>query len=164
MSDEKEPTARELSSLIEALLRATTRSSESDVQRVALRLIETSAGAFASGLLRGRWGGVEVGGVPVDLAAGVLLHLLGLSGVAGPRSQDLNNVAEGALATYFATWGAALGKRMRNGEQVLPVAGTAGISTERQAGEKATTNGVANVAAAASDVQLMEQIRATLAS
>jgi hypothetical protein len=151
----------DVSSLIQQLISETGRQKARDLEHVGLQLAEASAGAFACGLVRGRWGGVEIGGVPLDLGAGVLLHLLGLSGLAGSRSRDLHNLAEGALSTYFATWGATLGKKMRNGEQVLPIPSVFGRVPEQPPADKAT---VSNGSPRAADVQLMELIRNTLSS
>lgn len=108
------------SQLALALVGNATQSKANDGTVVAAQIAEVCGAAFASGFTRGRWGKVELGGVPFDLGAGVLLHLLGWSGVAREQSRDLHHLAEGALATYFATLGASAGKRARQGEQVLP--------------------------------------------
>jgi hypothetical protein len=153
MPEGLEPKTEDLSSLIRALIRGS--GDDRDLRRASRQALAVGASAFAFGLARGRWGGVEIGGVPIDLGAGVLLHLLGLSGVAGSGSDDLHNLAEGALATYFATWGASLGKRMRNGEQILP-----GSGAQRGAAPGKAANGTPP----ASDVQLMELIRSAISS
>ena len=107
-------------SLAKSLVSALSRPEAGQRELVPTQVLEVCAGAFAAGFARGRWGKVEVGGVPVDLGAGVLLHLLALSGVSPEHGKSLHNLAEGALATYFATWGAAAGRRVRLGEELIP--------------------------------------------
>jgi len=119
--------------------------------------LEVCAAAFASGFARGRWGRLEVGGVPVDLGAGVLLHFMAWSGLGGERRQELQHLAEGALATYFATWGATLGKRVREGEQLLPLPG---VVAELASRGRAISNG----SLTEKDSELLQFIRTVVPS
>ncbi len=70
---------------------------------------EVSASAFAFGAIQGRYGAVEVLGVPADLGAAVLLHLAGFVGVAGKASEHLHAFGDGALASFFFTMGRGTG-------------------------------------------------------
>lgn len=70
---------------------------------------EVSAAAFTFGALQGKYGAVEVLGVPADLGGAVLLHLAGFMGVAGKASGHLHAFADGALASFFFTMGRGTG-------------------------------------------------------
>jgi hypothetical protein len=141
------------SSLAQGLIRSLSQSNTASDAELGTQITETCAAAFASGFSRGRWGKVEVGGVPVDLAAGVLLHLVALSGLARSQARDLHNLAEGALATYFATWGATVGKRARQGESILPSASALLRSAQ------GTSEPGANGSLPPKDAELLEFIR-----
>lgn len=69
----------------------------------------TGGTAFAFGVVQGRYGGVEVVGVPADLGAAVVLHALGFAGVAGKQTTYLHAAGNGALASYLATLGRGVG-------------------------------------------------------
>lgn len=75
-----------------------------------VRSAEVGGTAFAFGVVQGRTGGVEVVGVPIDLAVGVGLNIAGYMGAAGKMSDHLNNVGDGALAAYLTTMGQGVGK------------------------------------------------------
>ncbi len=70
---------------------------------------EVSAGAFTFGAIQGRYGAVDVLGVPADLGAAVILHLAGFAGVAGKASEHLHAFGDGALASFFFTLGRGVG-------------------------------------------------------
>lgn len=70
---------------------------------------EVSASAFAFGAVQGRYGQVDLLGVPADLAAALALHLAGFTGMAGKSSEHLHNFADGALASFFFTMGKGTG-------------------------------------------------------
>jgi len=92
---------------------ASIRERAETVVGEVVEAVEVSAGAFGAGLVRGRWGAVEfLGGIPVDLGAGLLLHGIGFLGVAGKHAEHAHNFGNGCLASYAATQGAALGVRM----------------------------------------------------
>lgn len=70
---------------------------------------EVSAAAFTFGALQGKYGAMEVLGVPADLGAAVMLHLAGFVGIAGKASGHLHSFADGALASFFFTMGRGTG-------------------------------------------------------
>jgi len=73
---------------------------------------EVGLAAFGFGMVNGRWGGVEVLGVPADLGAGIALHLAGFAGLGGKNAMHLHNFADGALSAYLTTLGAGMGRKM----------------------------------------------------
>jgi len=77
-----------------------------------VRTSEISVVSFGLGVVQGRYGGVEVVGVPVDLGAGVILHTLGFFGVAGAYGSHLHAAADGCLASFFTTLGRGVGTQM----------------------------------------------------
>ncbi len=81
---------------------------------------EVSAAAFTLGAIQGRYGPVEVLGVPADLGAAVLLHLGGFMGLAGKASPHLHAFADGALASFFFTMGRGTGVNWKQGKGFLP--------------------------------------------
>ncbi len=78
----------------------------------AMQLVEAaeiSSSAFTIGLLDGRYGGVEIAGVPLSLGTAAALHLTAFMGVA-PR--HLHAFGNGALAAYLNTLGSGVGAKM----------------------------------------------------
>jgi len=75
----------------------------------AVRTVEVTASAFGFGLLQGRYGGIEVMGVPIDLGAGLAGHAAAFV-MDGDMSPHLHAFADGALATFSATMGASAGE------------------------------------------------------
>ena len=70
---------------------------------------EVAGTAFGFGVINGRWGSPEIVGMPVDLAFGVGLHALAFLGVAEDHA---HNIGDGALASYTASLGAGIGRKM----------------------------------------------------
>lgn len=151
------------SSLAQSLVRSLSQQSRTS-DAVGAQVAEVCAAAFASGFARGRWGKLEVGGVPIDLGAGVALHLLAWSGVAGERRQELHNLAEGALATYFATWGATTGKRVRDGEQMLKLPGLTAPAPNAGLGAPPLNGAMSGDALSEKDGELLQFIRTVVPS
>ncbi|MDX2088357.1 MAG: hypothetical protein SFX73_10930 [Kofleriaceae bacterium] len=87
-------------------------SGEKAVERV-VRTGEVVGTAGMFGVLNGRTGGVQLLGVPLDLASGVALHAFGLLGGAGRHSDHVHNMADGALASFAVSLGTEVGARMR---------------------------------------------------
>lgn len=79
--------------------------------------LEIGVGALGFGVLAGRYGAVNLGPVPLDLASGLAMHLLGFAGVAGKYADHLHNFGDGALASYWVKLGAGFGTawRMKGG-------------------------------------------------
>jgi hypothetical protein len=71
--------------------------------------VEFSAAAFSVGVIDGRFGGVELVGVPLSLLLAGGGHLLGVLGVASPH---MHAFANGSLASYLTTLGNGIGARM----------------------------------------------------
>lgn len=91
----------------QAIKRARERADE--VVGTVVQTTEIGTAAFGFGLVNGRWGGVEVLGVPLDLLAAGGLHVLGFVGVA---SDHLHNFGDGALASFATTLGRGVGIEM----------------------------------------------------
>lgn len=83
---------------------------------------EVGVGAFTFGVIQGRYGGIEVVGVPASLLTGGLLHTAGffLGGKAAPH---LHGFGDGALASFAHTMGHGTGKAWRQGAKVEAVPG-----------------------------------------
>lgn len=87
-----------------------TEKSEETVGQV-IRTMEVGSAAFGAGLLKGRYGTVEIAGVPADLGAAAVLHGLGFVG-GGRYKEHLHSFGDGVLASYLTTVGAGIGDRM----------------------------------------------------
>lgn len=71
---------------------------------------EVSAASFLFGLAQGKFGGIEIVGVPIDLIAGLGLHVMGFMNVAGKaNSRHLHAFGDGALASFFNGLGRNVG-------------------------------------------------------
>lgn len=75
----------------------------------AVRATVTGGAAFACGVAQGRYGPVEIMGVPADLAAAVGLHALGFLGIGGRSAEYMHDAGNGALSCYLATLGRGVG-------------------------------------------------------
>lgn len=84
-------------------------------------ILETAAGAWAGGAIEGRTAGAAVGPLPVNLLAGIALvgasHLKQVEHLG--RSDDLNNLGNGFIGSYFAATGYAFGKRWKETGKML---------------------------------------------
>jgi hypothetical protein len=74
-----------------------------------VQTVEVGSTAFAFGIANGRFGGVEVLGVPLDALASFGMHSLAFFGVA---TDHLHNFGDGAMASYLTTTGAGIGRAM----------------------------------------------------
>lgn len=87
-----------------------------NVQKSAQKMVgsvvqttEVAGTAFGFGVINGRWGSPEILGMPVDLAFGVGMHALAFLDVA---EEHAHNIGDGALASYTASLGAGIGRKM----------------------------------------------------
>lgn len=83
---------------------------------------EVAGAGFAMGLIGGRYGGVDIVGVPVELALGVALNVAGHAKVAGKSSQHLHALGDGCLAAYFVALGRGVGLQMTREAGAVPAA------------------------------------------
>lgn len=74
-----------------------------------IRSVEIGTTAFGLGFLQGRYGAIDVLGIPVELLGTFGGHLAGFLELAGKHSWHFHNIADGSLATYAATLGRGLG-------------------------------------------------------
>ncbi len=82
--------------------------------------IETLTGAWAGGTLEGRTGGAAIGPLPVNLGVGIALIGAGHLDLGGGRwNDDLNNLGNGFVGSYFAATGYAFGKRWKETGKML---------------------------------------------
>lgn len=83
--------------------------------------LETAAGAWFGGAIEGKTAGAAIGPLPVNLLAGIALvgasHLKQVE--SWGRSDDLNNLGNGFIGSYFAATGYAFGKRWKETGKVL---------------------------------------------
>lgn len=70
---------------------------------------EGATAAFAMGMVNGRWGGVELLGVPLSLLSAGGAHLLGFAGIA---SEHMHAFGNGFLFNYASELGLGIGARM----------------------------------------------------
>jgi hypothetical protein len=98
-----------------------------DMIHTLVRTTEVSATAFGLGVVQGRYGPVEVLGVPLELGGGIAAHLAGLLGLGGNFSGHLHNFGDGFLATYMATVGRGAGLQWKH-KAVPGVAGTSSLT------------------------------------
>jgi len=93
-----------------ARARNITEKSEETIGQV-IQSAEINGTAFAAGVVKGRFGAIEVVGVPADLGAAVAGHALAFFG-GGKYKEHIHNVSDGVLASYMTALGAGIGARM----------------------------------------------------
>ena len=71
--------------------------------------VEVGTGAFVTGMITGKWGNLEVVGVPVELMAGAALHLGGFVLGDKPMASHLHRFGDGAVAGYLSSVGKGIG-------------------------------------------------------
>lgn len=103
---------RQRAERLAARAKTMTAKAEAAVEHL-VQTVEIGGAAFALGIINGRFDAPEPLGVPLDLGAGVAMHLLGFLGVAGKFTDHLHNFADGALASYLVTLGFNVGDKMR---------------------------------------------------
>lgn len=105
--------AKKAESLQNRVKKATEKADQ--VIEKVVRTAEISATAFGFGLIQGRYGAIELAGIPIDLAAGVGGHILGFMGVGGNMNSHLHALSDGALACYAVTMGKGAGAQWKSG-------------------------------------------------
>lgn len=103
--------AKKAESLQNRVKKATEKADQ--VIEKVVRTAEVGASAFSFGLVQGRYGLIELAGVPIDLAAGIGGHILGFMGVGGQMNSHVHSLADGALAAYAVTMGRGAGEKWK---------------------------------------------------
>ncbi len=96
-------------------LRARMRASENRTRRTVETVVHTtevSSAAFVAGLVQGRYGGIEVLGVPMDLGLAAVLHVAAFAGLGGKMSSHLHGFGDGFLAAFLTTTGRGVGQEL----------------------------------------------------
>jgi hypothetical protein len=114
--------AKEKAERIQAYAKKTLEKSKEVVAEV-VNTIEVTAAAFAWGIVKGRWGEMEIFGAPLTLVVGLGLHVLGFFGVAGNMSGHLHAFANGTLASWATTTGIGAGDAWKTKAQAAALAG-----------------------------------------
>lgn len=77
-------------------------------------LLETGAGAWAGGMIEGKYGGAALGPLPYNLLAGVGFLIAGYANLGGAEySKHMENIGNGFIASYTSALGYAFGKRWK---------------------------------------------------
>ncbi len=88
---------------------ANVQKSAQKIVGTVVQTTEVTGTAFGFGIINGRWGSPEILGMPVDLAVGAGMHLLAFLDIA---EEHAHNIGDGALASYTASLGAGIGRKM----------------------------------------------------
>lgn len=134
-----------------ARARTITEKSEETVGQV-IRTMEVGGSAFTAGVLKGRYGTVEIAGVPADLGAAVVLHGIGFLG-GGKYKEHLHAFGDGVLASYLTAVGAGIGDRMAR-ESAAAAARPAGGAAPAAAAQGEAGHELASGAERLSDQEL----------
>lgn len=100
---------------ISSKARAALAKAEQGVETV-ITTSEVSAAAFLFGLAQGKFGGVAIVGVPIDLLAGLGLHIAAFMGIGGRNAHHLHAFADGALGSFFNALGRHVGSQYQTEE------------------------------------------------
>lgn len=122
---------------------------DSVVER-GVRMVEIGGAAFAWGVAKGKTGGIDFLGVPLDLWAGLGLNALGFVGVGGHYGDHLHNLGNGSLASFMTTLGAQIGDDWRlkgGGQKKIDKAGVKG-RLDGHRGQSITDEQLADLVAA----------------
>lgn len=77
----------------------------------AVQTLEIGATAFALGVAKGRYGPVDIAGIPVDLGMALGLHAVAFVSDS-EMSDHMHSFANGAMASYLADLGGRIGAKM----------------------------------------------------
>lgn len=89
---------------------ASNREAATRTIETVVHTTEVSSAAFVAGVVQGRYGGVELLGVPLDLGLAVALHVGAFIGLAGKASPHLHGFGDGFLAAFLTTSGRGVGQ------------------------------------------------------
>lgn len=106
--------SRQIEELENTALRAKARVAKikSDADKAVAKVVATaeiSTAAFTMGVLDGRYGGVELMGIPLSLGAAAASHLMAFLGIA---PDHLHSFGNGFLASYLSNLGNGVGAKM----------------------------------------------------
>ena len=88
---------------------ASNREEATRTIETVVHTTEVSSAAFVAGVVQGRYGGIELLGVPLDLGLAVALHVGAFIGLAGRSSSHLHGFGDGFLAAFLTTTGRGVG-------------------------------------------------------
>lgn len=94
-------------------MRARLKRIRAQTERTTEKIVHTTevgAAAFVGGFTQGRFGGIHVVGVPLELLLGGVLNLASLTGLGGKMSSHLNGFGDGLLASYLTAVGQGVGR------------------------------------------------------
>lgn len=114
MAQAAQLTSRQIEELENTALRAKDRVAKIKAQADAAvhRVVSTAeiaTAAFTMGVIDGRYGGVEVLGVPLSLGSAAAAHLAAFLGIAPDHLHAFGN---GFLASYLSNLGNGVGAKM----------------------------------------------------
>jgi hypothetical protein len=84
-------------------------------------VLETGFGAWLGGVVEGRFNGLALGPVPINLLGGIALIGLGYSNIGAEKgySEHFSNLGNGLLASYTSAMGYNFGKNWREGKKLF---------------------------------------------
>lgn len=111
---------------------ASIKEETSEAIGTVKQTLEVGAATFGFAYAGQLWaddnGDFTIAGAPVDLAAAVVLHGLAFFGATGKKyAEDAHNFGDGALASWLAKKGAALGKAAKEEGGFFKQVGISGI-------------------------------------
>lgn len=123
---------------------------------------EVSAASFLFGLAQGKFGGIAVVGVPMDLLAGLGLHVLGFAGIGGVNAHHLHAFGDGALASFFGKLGRDVGYTLQSAADKDRIVKSGAKYASLPGGAYSVGNGVDGVTggAALADEELARMVAA----
>lgn len=123
---------KELAERAQARASKMAHKAENVVERVGAAL-EVSGAAFGMGVVQGRYGGIELVGVPIELVIGAGLNGLGM--FAGERyAGHMHNLGNGSLAAYTVNLGRGMGMKWK-AQAALPPGAAAALPKAAAQGE-----------------------------
>ena len=102
------------------------REQSAEVVKAIGTTAEVNAAAFTFGVIHGKWGEVNVGGVvPASLLAGLGFYALGI--MAGDKhGSHAKAIGDGCIASFATLFGVGVGQRLNEGGGTSGLAGNLG--------------------------------------